>query len=812
MQDNKGTSKGFPNPLASPEEKASKAYGTQYAKAIEAQWGRMTDNGSLVAKRNRSFARSRDYAVGKQDTNIYKQLLNSLDPNNGDGSLMNLDYTPVPILPKFVRIVANKILSREPYPNLEAIDPISTSEKNSQKRFLKAQVANKDLLMKFQQNTGQAFGQDPSTLPDSDDEVEVLYGENIKTGGEIAAQIATNLTLSWNNFNDSIYRRCVNDLVTVGMAVVKRSNDPNSGIKTDYVDPSLFIHSYTEDPGMNDLRYAGHIKKISIAELRRLAGDQLSEEELEKIAAKVKGTNGNDSSKYSTKKYDKDLNRMTYGYDEYTVNVLDFEFIAVETMHFEEKENRHGNKNFFYKGYDYKKQKGSVYERKPYCMDIKVVYGGSYVLDCPYLFDYGKKKNIPKNIHDLSQATLSYSPVCTNLMDMMPKSMVESCIGFADMIQLTHLKIQQAIAKAKPDGLIIDIEGLENVQLGKGGELQPLDLHDIYEQTGVFYYRSKNPEGGFQNPPVREIGNSIRNINELIGLYNHYIRLIRDTTGVNEVVDASTPKGDALVGVREQAIAASNNATYDITNASMILFKKVCQDIVKCIQILPEESVIHQAYKRALGNENMKALSSFSELPMFNFGVMVVKDMEDKDKMYLEQNIQMSLQQKEIDLEDALAIRQLKDVNQAERLLIVRRKKRMKKAGEQAQQNSQMQKQEAMEAAQNASQMKIQELQAEAQIEMEKMKLKNQMEAQLEQIKHNFRKEIEMIKAKATLGFKEDDQAFREKLEVLKEDRKDDRLSAQTSDQSKLISQRQGKREEVQAAPPKKLVDQIFED
>jgi hypothetical protein len=309
-----------------------------------------------------------------------------------------------------------------------------------------------------------------------------------------------------------------------------------------------------------------------------------------------------------------------------------------------------------------------------------------------------------------------------------------------------------------------------------------------------------------------EIGNSIRNINELIGLYNHYIRLIRDTTGVNEVVDASTPKGDALVGVREQAIAASNNATYDITNASMILFKKVCQDIVKCIQILPEESVIHQAYKRALGNENMKALSSFSELPMFNFGVMVVKDMEDKDKMYLEQNIQMSLQQKEIDLEDALAIRQLKDVNQAERLLIVRRKKRMQKAGEQAQQNSQMQKQEAMEAAQTASQMKIQELQAEAQIEMEKMKLKNQMEAQLEQMKHNFKKEIEMIKAKATLGFKEDDQAFREKLEVLKEDRKDDRLSSQTSDQSKLISQRQGKREEVQAAPPKKLVDQIFED
>ena len=525
----------------------------------------------------------------------------------------------------------------------------------------------------------------------------------------------------------------------------------------------------------------------------------------------MKGTNGNDASKYSTKKYDQKLETMTYGYDEYTVNLLEFEFMTVETMHFEEKENRHGNTNFFYKGFDYKKPKGSVFQRTPHCMDVKVVYEGSYVLDGGYLFNYGKKKNIPKNIHDLSQAELSYSAVATNIMDMIPKSMVDSCTGFADMLQLTHLKIQQAIAKAKPDGLIIDIEGLENVQLGKGGELQPLDLHDIYEQTGVFYYRSKNPEGGFQNPPVREIGNSIRNINELIGLYNHYLRMIRDTTGINEVVDASTPKGEALVGVQQQAIAASNNATYDITNASMILYKKVCQDIVKCIQILPEESVIYHSYKRALGNENMDALSSFSELPMYNFGVLVVKDMEDKDKAYLEQNIQMALQQKEIDLEDAVAIRQLKDVNQAERLLIVRRKKRMKRMTEMAQQNSQIQKQEAMQASQMASQLKIQEAQAEAQLEIEKMKVRNEMEAQLEQVKHQFRKEIEMIKAKATLGFREEDQAFKEKLEVLKEDRKDERLTNQTADQSKLISQRQGKRDEVQPGPTN-LVDKIFKD
>ena len=277
--------------------------------------------------------------------------------------------------------------------------------------------------------------------------------------------------------------------------------------------------------------------------------------------------------------------------------------------------------------------------------------------------------------------------------------------------------------------------------------------------------------------------------------------MIRDATGINEVVDASTPKGDALVGVREQAIQASNNATYDITNASMILFKKTCEDIVKCLQIIPAESVLHKAYQNAIGKENMNAITSFSDLPMFNFGVIIQRDMEDKDKAYLEQNIQMALQQKEIDIEDAIAVRQLKDVNQAERLLVVRRKKRMQKGQQIAQQNIEMQKQQTAQAAQMASQLKIQEAQAETQMEVEKMKIKNEFEMQLEAMRHEFKKEIETIKAKATLGFKEDDQAFKEKLEVLKEDRKDDRIGKQTSDQSKLISQRQGKIDEVQEEP-----------
>ena len=479
------------------------------------------------------------------------------------------------------------------------------------------------------------------------------------------------------------------------------------------------------------------------------------------------------------------------------VEVLDFEFMSVDCEYFENKESRYGNVGFYSKGEAYKGPQNSVFNREVVKLESASVYGGCYVLGTDFLFNYSKKNNIPKNIHDISKTNLSYSVCSTNILDMMPKSMVDSCIGFADQLQLTHLKIQQAVAKAKPDGIIIDIEGLENVQLGKGGELQPLDLHDIYEQTGVFYYRSKNPEGGFQNPPIREIGNSIRNINELIGLYNHYLRMIRDATGINEVMDASSPKGDALVGVRQQALAAANNAIYDITNSSMVLYKKVCSDIVKCLQVIHPDSILYRIYENAIGAENMSVLSSFKNLAMYNFGVRVVKEMEEAERQYLEQNIQIALSQKEVDLEDAIAIRQLKDINQAERLLIVRRKKRIAMNQQIAMQNSQQQAQIQQASAQATSQAKQQEMQMEAQLKAQELQLKTQLEAQLEEVKHGFRKEIEMIKAQATLGFKEDDENFKEKLEVLKEDRKDDRVKKQAVEQSKLLSQRQGERSEL---------------
>jgi hypothetical protein len=785
----------FPDPLAGVEEKTCVPYGLQYAKAMYAQWVGSDYQNSLYGRRNAEFMRCRDYAQGTQDTSIYRQILNSLENNNGDGTLLTLDYTPVPIVPKFVKIVVNKILSRAPYPQLEAVDPLSKSEKDKKKNATVLRIENRDMYQEAQ-SLGLRVDVDPNALPDTPEETEIFLETNIKTDAEIAAQIATEMTLKWNDFNDAIYRRCVDDLVTCGMGIAKRTNDPNYGIKEEYVDPARFIHNYTDDPNFSELTYAGHFKYITIMELKRIAGDQFTEEQYQQLAKTVMNRYGNNPEQFSSSgyTYDRPGTRYRQGYDEYKIEVMDFEFMSVDDIVFEKKESAYGNIGFYYKGNEYNAPQQSVYNREAVYMKNATVYGGTYIVGTDFIFNYGPKKNIPKNIHDITRTRLSYSVVATNIRGMIPKSMVSSVIGFADMLQITHLKLQQAIAKAKPDGLVIDIEGLENVQLGRGGELQPLEIQDIYEQTGIFYYRSKNPDGGFQNPPVREIGNAIRNIQELVSIYNHYLRMIRDATGINEVMDGTSPKGDALVGVREQQLQAGNNAIYDITHASQVLFKKVCDDIVRCLQVIPKESILYRIYTNAIGETNMAVLTSFDNLSMYNFGVMVITEMSDMERAYLEQNIQVALAQKEIDLEDAIAVRQLKDVEQAERLLVVRRKKRIKQQQEMMAQQAQLQAQSNAQAAQVAAQAEMQKEQLKAQIEAQKIQLEAQVKAQLIELEYQYKIQIEQMRGQFGVAEQQIESGVKQQLETEKEDRKDSRINKQAVAQSKLISQRKGER------------------
>jgi hypothetical protein len=274
--------------------------------------------------------------------------------------------------------------------------------------------------------------------------------------------------------------------------------------------------------------------------------------------------------------------------------------------------------------------------------------------------------------------------------------------------------------------------------------------------------------------------------------------MIRDATGINEVMDGSSPKGDQLVGVRQQQLAAGNNALGDISNAAIVLYRRICEDVVKCLQILPPKSILYKAYETAIGRENMAVLSSFSNLPMYNFGVRVVADMNEIDRMYLEQNIQASIAQGELDIEDAIAIRQLRDIDQAERLLIVRRKKRMKARQEMAQQNSQFQAQANAQVAQVTSQAKMQEDQMKAQLDAQKIQLEAEAKAQLLQVEYGLKMQLAQLQGDYGIKEQQIESGVRQSADQEAEDRKDNRIKEQAVAQSKLIAQRKGDRSELQ--------------
>ena len=184
----------------------TQSYGLQYAKAMYAQWIGVDYDNSLYGRRFKEMQNNRDYAQGTQNTAIYRQILSSLDANNADGAMLTLDYTPVPIIPKFVRIIVNKILSRKPYPQVQAIDPLSRSEKDKKKNAAVLRVENKAMLQEAK-SLGLSLRVDPDSLPDTPEETEIFLDTNVKTDAEIAAQLATEMTLTWNDFDDAIYRR-----------------------------------------------------------------------------------------------------------------------------------------------------------------------------------------------------------------------------------------------------------------------------------------------------------------------------------------------------------------------------------------------------------------------------------------------------------------------------------------------------------------------------------------------------------------------------------------------------------------------------
>ena len=769
------TNSSFPSQVVSDEVKASLDYGIQVARAIEGEWFQEGRSGNRYAQSYSNFHQLRLYARGEQSIAKYKDELSI----NGDLSYLNLDWKPVPVIPKFVDIVVNGMSNKEYDIVAYAQDPESQKKRTDHANNIAADMVAQDLIQEAKANTGADFSRSsipPNELPSTLEELELHMQLSYKQGIEVAEEEVINNTLARNKYN--LTRRRINyDLTVLGMAAVKTSFNTSNGINIDYVDPAHVIYSYTEDPNFEDIYYVGEVKSITIPELKKQF-PQISEEELEKIQ-KMPG-----NRQYIT----------GWGnYDENTVHVMYFEYKTYMNQVFKIKQTEQGLLKAIEKPDTFDPPANDNFERVG--RSIEVLYTGAKVLGNNHMLEWKLAENMSRPYADTTKVEMNYSICAPRMYKGRIESLVGRITGFADMIQLTHLKLQQVMSRIVPDGVFLDMDGLAEVDLGNGTNYNPAEALNMYFQTGSVVGRSLTQEGGMNagKVPVQELASSSgqAKIQSLIGTYEYYLKMIRDVTGLNEARDGTMPDKDSLLGLQKLAANASNTATRHLMQAQLYLTLRVCENISLKIADSLAFPLTANSLKESISNYNFQTLKEIDSLNLHDFGIYLELEPDEEAKAQLEQNIQVALQSGGIDLDDAIDIRQVRNLKMANQLLKLKKKKRQQENQAAQQANIQAQAQanaQASEAAALAEVQKQQALtqekvsieQAKSQFEIQRMQTEAQIKKQL--MAEEFNYQIQLARARA--------EAERDKEKEI-EDRKDERTRIQATQQSEMIAQRQ---------------------
>tara|TARA_B100001093_G_scaffold180826_1_gene173662 strand:+ start:5357 stop:7756 length:2400 start_codon:yes stop_codon:yes gene_type:complete len=783
---NKNKLNGYPSPLATNEEKAANEYGLEYFKNMYYEWH---NNGDVYFRdRKMRYNRNRSYAEGNQDVGKYKDLLDV----QGDSSYLNIDWSPVSVIPKFVDVIVNGMVNQEYDVKAKSIDPIAAKERLDKKKRMFAEMITKDFVNNLENETGVPLSNN-GFIADSNEEIEMFMALNYKQNVEIALEKAIEYTLDINDY-DEVKRNMIRDLVVLGLCAAKTEMSKTEGVKIRHVDPANLITSFSAKPDFKNIRHAGEVYSITIADLKQQAGDEFSEDDYIKIAREYAGKNNNPVN-YGTQAYYENGNE-TYDYDKFSVNILDAEFITSHSLKYEKKENKFGGYSVNKKPSNYKKPKKSKTKREDIGSTVKVVYKGKYIVGTDYIFNYGMMQDMPRPKSNLAETRLSYIVYQPNLYKMKSRSLVDRMIPFADQIQLAHLKIQHVLAKARPKGAAFEVGSLENVSKGDGGTFTPLELQEIYDQTGNIYYRRIDDEGQMTGAmPIQELENGIgRDFGTLIGVYNHNMQMIRDVTGVNEARDASKPSSEALVGVQKLSLLASNNATRDVNDAYLNVTRRVSQSITVRMQDLVNFKGLHKMYTNVIGDTSMHSIDMMKKLSIHEFGITLEVAPSEEEKQMMEQNIQVSLSQKELRLEDAIMIRSIRNIKMANQMLILRRTKYQKEQQAMAQQASEQNAQLQQQSAQQAAQLKQQEMQAEMQIEQARVQAKAQAEMELKQLDYQLKEEFEQAQHQRRLREIQLSNIGKEGAATIQGGVRKEVQQQSAMNQSQMIEQRQGKR------------------
>ena len=768
----------FPSQVASDLEKVGSEYGLKVGKAIENEWFKRDGGTHRFQSNQETFHNRRQYARGEQSIQKYKDELSI----NGDLSYLNLDWKPVPIIPKFVDIVVNGISERTYDVKAFAQDPFGVSKRTVYMESLLKDMQTKELSDFAEEAFGVSlYENNKETLPDSQEELDLHMQLTYKQGIEIAEEQAIKTTLEENKYENT-RKRLNYDLTVLGMACVKNTFNKSEGIKVEYVDPANLVYSFSESPYFEDLYYVGEVKNVTISEIKKQFPD-LDDDQLEDILKK----SIHDRGHYS--------NSSDHNIDSNTIQVLYFNYKTYMNEVYKVKETATGASKVIIKDDQFNPPENLEGEFGKVSRSLEVLYEGALILGTSTLLKWEMAKNMMRPKSNNAKVKMNYNLVAPRIYQGRIESLVSRITGFADMIQLTHLKLQQVLTRMVPDGIYIDADGLAEIDLGNGTNYNPQEALNMFFQTGSIIGRSFTSDGDM-NPgkvPIQEMTSSAggQKIQALISTYNYYLQMIRDVTGLNEARDGSTPDKNALVGVQKLAAANSNTATRHILQSSLFLTSELAEGVSMMISDVIEFSEMKESLINKIGAHKTEILGELSDLHLHDFGIFIELAPDEEEKQMLENNIQQALAQQSINLEDAIDVRDIKNIKLANQLLKLRRRKKQEMDQQMAQQSMQAQAQANSQTQQAVAQAEAQKQQVISQGKAQLAQLQAQLDMQKLQSEANIKKELMAKEFEYNMQLRGADTGLRKEQEEYKEDRKDKRTKIQATQQSELIDQRQ---------------------
>ena len=769
----------FPSQAVSNAEKGSEKYGLEIGKAVESEWFKRDSGTSKYYANRDNFHRLRLYARGEQSIQKYKDELSI----NGDLSYLNLDWKPIPIIPKFVDIVVNGIAERTYDIKAYSQDPTSIKKRTDHLNDLIEDMITKEYKQSVKQQLNiNLFKTDEKNLPESDEELQLHMQLEYKDSIEIAEEEAISNVFAHNKY-DLLKKRIDYDIAVVGIGAVKNEYTTSEGINIKYVDPSDLVHSYTESPYFDDIYYVGEIRKVSLVDLKKQYPN-LTEEDIKKY---VDGQ-GTNVKRYNKSYATTDLEDNAY------VHVLYYEYKTYKDQVHKIKETSTGADKAIKKDDNFNPPKDQRTRFEKTARTIEVIYEGAKIVGTDKILNWKLAENMTRPKSNTVKAQFSYNIVAPRMYKGKVESLVSRMTSFADMIQLTHLKLQQVLSRMVPDGVFLDADGIAEVDLGNGTNYNPQEALNMYFQTGSVIGRSMTQDGEFNNGrvPIQELqtGSSGQKIQSLITSYNYYLQMIRDVTGLNEARDGAMPDKNALVGLQKLAAANSNTATRHILQSGLYLTLKTAEAISLRISDILEFGPTRESFIQSIGKFNVSTLDEMNNLQLHDFGIFLELAPDEEEKQLLENNIQMSLQKEQINLEDAIDVREVKNLKLANQVLKLRRRKKFEQDRQIQAENIQMQTQSNAQAAQAAAQADIQKQQSITQGKAQLAQVEGNLEMRKLEREAELKKELMYEEFKLNMQLKEADLNVIKDKEKYKEDRKDGRTKIQASQQSKLIDQR----------------------